>query len=341
MLGFLALVVDIGVLQLSHTELHAGTDAAALAGAGHLDGTTAGIDRAMAEAVHIASQNAMLGEPIRLDPTQVVPGYWDPEAKRFVPSADPERVDTLRVQTDVLEIGTFFAGAVFGRMFTETDAVSVARAVQRTGTGAVDCYLPIAVPDCFLGSEGIEDIDLRMVSANDDNVGWARVNSHPNASYIRQQLRGACDGERATVDDLVGLENGLVESALSEVRRQIEDSDAYWDEERWGSLPPPMGSDDGSSDGESKSTLHDYGRVIEGPIILYETPGGTCGSDTQFNGLHPITGFAWGVIHDVDDHGEGKNIRARLDLSWDYEFGTGGGGADTNVLYREPGELVY
>jgi hypothetical protein len=338
MLGFLALVVDIGVLQLAHTELQAGTDAAALAGAGHLDGTPDGLDRAVDGAVHIASRNAMLGDPISLDPTQVVPGYWDPDNQHFVPSTDPEKADSLRIQTDVLEIRTFFAGGAFGRLFTETNAISVARAAQRPGTGVVECYLPIAVPDCYLDREGIEDIDMQMVSANEDNVGWARVNDRPNAGYLREQLGGACHGDRASVNDLVGLENGIVESALSEVRRQIEYSDTYWDAEQWGLQPPPMGSE---SSGGSESTLHHYGRVIEGPIILYETPSGSCGSENQFNGMHPITGFAWGVLYDVDDHGGGQNIRAKLDLSWDYEFGAGGGGIATNVLYREPGELVY
>jgi len=339
LLGFLALVVDTGVLQLAHTELQAGTDAAALAGTGYLDGTAAGLEQAVSSAVRVASENAMLGNPIPLRPDQVVPGYWDPEARQFVPWADPAKVDALRVETDVLQIRTFFAGGVFGRWFTQTNAVSVARAAERPGTGVVECYLPLAVPDCYLDREGIEDIDMQMVSANDDNVGWARVNDRPNAWYLREQLGGQCDGSRATVHDMVGLENGLVESALSEVRRQVDISETTWDAERWGPMPPPMGTLE--SDGDSQSTLRQYGQVIEGPIILYQTPSGSCGSDNQFTGMQPITGFAWGVLYDVDDQGNGQNLRAKLDLSWDHEFGVGGGGLATNVLYREPGELVY
>ena len=53
-----------------------------------------------------------------------------------------------------------------------------------------------------------------------------------------------------------------------------------------------------------------------------------------------LMGFAWGVVYDVDDHGTGKNLRVKLDLTYEYDGGTAGGGTG-NVTFQKSHQLVY
>jgi len=338
MLGFSALVTDIGVLQYGHAQLQAGVDAAALAGVAYFDGTHEGVELAVAKAKYIASQNEVLGQPIDLGSYDVFPGYYDPDRDRFITTWEPSLANALYIDGDVTNIRTIFALAAFGHHFMQTKATALAKAVQEPGVGYAPCYLPVAVPDCYLGVNDIEDYALRMISSNDDNAGWARVGASPNADYVKAQLGGQCESGPASVFDLVGLQNGQVTSALQTIDSLIEKSDQTWDTDKWGPIPPPMGTFP-EENGEV-SSVQNYGNVIEGVVILFNPDGGICGASTQFNDFAQITGFAWGVIYDVDAHGDGKDIRMKLDLTYEYEGGTYGGGIATNITYKNIG-LVY
>lgn len=57
LIGFLALVIDLGHLYIAKTELQNGADAAALAGAKELNGTASGVASAVTMATGIAAQN--------------------------------------------------------------------------------------------------------------------------------------------------------------------------------------------------------------------------------------------------------------------------------------------
>lgn len=57
LVGFLALVLDLGHLYIAKTELQNAADAAALAGAKELNGTASGVASAVTKAVEIAKQN--------------------------------------------------------------------------------------------------------------------------------------------------------------------------------------------------------------------------------------------------------------------------------------------
>lgn len=57
LVGFLAMVIDLGHLYIAKTELQNGADAAALAGAKELDSTPAGVSRAIAMAQDLAGRN--------------------------------------------------------------------------------------------------------------------------------------------------------------------------------------------------------------------------------------------------------------------------------------------
>ena len=68
--------------------------------------------------------------------------------------------------------------------------------------------------------------------------------------------------------------------------------------------------------------------------------GGTCGDDIQFNQNQTLTGFAWGVVYDVNTQGSNKNIRMKVDFTNLYMVGTQPGPLPSNILYNAPPILV-
>ncbi|MBW1879529.1 MAG: hypothetical protein JRJ84_14295, partial [Deltaproteobacteria bacterium] len=207
------------------------------------------------------------------------------------------------------------------------------------------CYLPFAIPECFLDDVDAELMELRMSSAGVDNTGWANPYGAVNDTSVLAQLDGQCDQEPAEVEEPVYLQNGQMNTAYQRIREILDSNSEVWDAAKWGPLPPQMGSADDPEAEEPKhsvSTVTNYGGVIQGPIIIFEPGGGECGASTQFNQTAPITGFAWAVVYDVDDQGSEKNLRVHLDLTYEYEYGGGPGGADgANVIWQDDHQLVY
>jgi hypothetical protein len=347
LIGFTALVVDFGMLQVERTQLQGALDAGALAGVGYLDGTEAGVFLAVEMAREFAAANTVMGEPVDLGYHDVMPGYYDVEQDHFVSSWDPEQVNALYVESELQGIGTFFAGAAFGIDFLSVQRSSIARRGTYYPAGKAPCFLPFAVPECFLDDpEGAEMMALRMSSANIDNTGWANPHEEVTDTGVANQLGGQCGSDPAVVGESVYLQNGQMNSAFQLIHDMLETSTDPWDTSKWGALPPPMGSED---DPEaipgtkySVSTVEPYGNVIQGPIIIFDPRGGECGASTQFNQTAPITGFAWAVVYDVDSKSMEKNLRVHLDMTYEYEYGTGPGGTDgSNVVWQDDHQLVY
>jgi len=337
-LGFAALAVDIGVLEYAHVQVQSGVDAASLAGVGYLDGTSAGMAKAQEMAITVAGRNQVLGNPLQLTSDDVVLGHYDAGDEHFWATTDPSRVNAVYVHVDVTNLPSIFAGAAFGKMFLDTEAHSLGRNLQRPGAGKTPCFLPIAVPDCYLHTDSIDSYALKMSSAQDDNAGWASLVGNPNASGVKEQLAGQCAQAPATVDMTVYLNNGEISTVLAKVDDMLEHSDQSWDPVKWGPEPPPM---DGTGPDRGTSTVHHYGSVIEGPVVVFHPAGGECGSATQFNQDAPVVGFTWGVIYDVDAHGSGKGIRMKLDTIHPYHVDSNvGGGVASNITYTDM-NLVY
>lgn len=169
-MGFLALVVDVGLLQATQTELQAGVDAAALAGTGYLDGTRTGLETARKMTVAVAAQNTVRSKPIQLDASQdVLLGYYDGETGKFVESTDPEEITAVYVEKDVNDVATHFASAAFGQRFMKTRAHALSNRTD-SGVGKASCYLPIAIPDCYFDGSMLP-FAARMTSAQNDNAG--------------------------------------------------------------------------------------------------------------------------------------------------------------------------
>lgn len=102
LIGFVGLAVDLGYMYVVKGQLQNAADAAALAGAAKLDGTTSTIQTdARTEAVSFALKNKAAGQDVTIDPNagnavtgDVVVGNWDPSRPqspqdlRFLPTAD-------------------------------------------------------------------------------------------------------------------------------------------------------------------------------------------------------------------------------------------------------------
>jgi hypothetical protein len=166
-------------------------------------------------------------------------------------------------------------------------------------------------------------------------VGWARPNGTPNASWTRSQIEDCeADGD-AAVGDPVGLQNGVVTSALDALAARVDSSATTWQESRWGTLPARLS---GSSIGVAK-----YGHTYEGPVIVFDGGDEYChGSGGSFNHSQPLKGFLWGAIYDVKNSGSSasRTIKMRLDTSSGYNAGTQGGGPDYGVVTHFPPRLV-
>ncbi len=235
-------------------------------------------------------------------------------------------------------MSTSFANVAMGTPQIAAMARSTAMSPVGGSAGAVGCYIPLAIADCLFDEyspEELESLEFTLNPAGVDNVGWARVGASPNASFLKNQI-GNCeqDGD-AQVGDQVGLQNGVVSSALSELVSAVEDSDTTWNPD-WGPMP--------SRASQSAISSSDYGHTYEGPIIVFDGGDEYCeGSGGPFNQYETIVGFAWAAIYDVRTKGgaSNKNIWVRLDpMGGHMEGRRGGGEVDGGVLAPAPVRLV-
>ncbi|MFT7520349.1 MAG: hypothetical protein ACI9MC_002494 [Kiritimatiellia bacterium] len=204
-----------------------------------------------------------------------------------------------------------------------------------TGASEVDCFLPIAIPECYLDKyteAELGEMVMRLSPAGSDNIGWARVGGSPNARWISDQLGDQCQDGAVRIGDSVGLNNGVIASALTKIDRQIEGSATSW--EHSDETPRQF----------SNSSVSNFGNTLEGPILIVNTNSAYCNSGGgSWTGSVNVSGFAWGVIYDVASKGKAakKNIGLSIDLSREHRVGTRDGGPDVGVLSnRESGRIV-
>ena len=117
LVGFASFSIDMGYIYVSHGEMQAAVDAAALAG---VSAPPESQSLAVARATEVSGANVVAGHPVVAGTLQVEVGYWEARTSSFsLPIGDelaaPNAVHVIGGRT---EIPTFFAG-VFGVNHTD------------------------------------------------------------------------------------------------------------------------------------------------------------------------------------------------------------------------------
>jgi Flp pilus assembly protein TadG len=185
MVGFIlciALVVDLGHLHNVKVQLQRAADAAALAGAGQLDGSSsqdshaATVAKATAALNRVGNKTGLSSAGGWVDDASIIVtlGTWNPdhnETTRFTsPAATPNTANAVKVTATMLVPHYFF-------FFTDgttivTDAIAV--------DSHEDTAMPIALLSCIPSTSGIgstiEDIRLYKFSTDPtDTAGWTAL----------------------------------------------------------------------------------------------------------------------------------------------------------------------
>lgn len=143
LLGFAALSIDIGLLYHARTEAQRTADAAALAGAGAMLQSPGDLNRVRATVIRFASANTIRGDSVVLLPEDV----------EVLPDSQLVRVRIVRSADRGSGVPTLFARALG---FREINVQSEAWA-SSFPAGAVNCLLPLAIPDRWSEGPGLSN----------------------------------------------------------------------------------------------------------------------------------------------------------------------------------------
>lgn len=345
LLGTASFSIDLGQVRVEQAQLQYVTDQVAQAGVAYLDGTSEGLAAADAGVRYVAGYNAVMGRSVTLD--SITTGQWttffpedgSDETSDLVLVGDPIDVDAIQVVSSTV-IPTYFAGLLLGADGIPIRASAIA-VRQAQAAGSVDCYMPLAVPDCALTehtSEDVADFEFKLSPSGIDNAGWSQLSSlgSPNAHDLRSQLSDCRASGDSWTGDNVWLGNGTDTSVLKEIVSQLKAGEDVgsdygthpWDDEVYGEMP---------SQHPNSALGGSYGNVFEGPVLVFEGTADYCAGHGKWNEHDmPLTGFAWGALYDVNDHGHDKFIRMRIDTVREHDFGTSTGGDDYGVVTYAP-----
>lgn len=328
-LGFGALAVDIAYVRVANAQLQSAVDSAVLAAAGRLDGTADGVDAARQLAVDIVALNVVVGGHT-LDPDDLLFGHAD-EDGAFVPlgAADADQINAVRVDANHKGLNAVLAGAAFGKNKLTTAARAMAVRPVGGPASAVDCYLPIVLPDCHFDPNATTNPGPEYITPkndNDDNMAWA-THVGGNANAVKSHLQNEFCTDTIGIGDDMHLTNGSLATALQTVADLLNDtgSDIGGD---W----PLENFPDGVPDERLPGSMVDdssWGRVLGGPIAI--VTGFDC-NNPKFNKAHEIVGFTWGFIYDVHKHKGDMGMMLQLDFVNEYDAGSGVGGDMGNII---------
>jgi hypothetical protein len=206
---FVAMVMNIGMYMTARAELQNASDAAALAAAGSLDGTGAGLALARQHATTFSGDHAVTSQPVTIDPLSDVqfgrwhfrPGdcvYGGP-SPCFEPLGDPEKVTAVRVTNGRDGLGAHngpLAVLMSGVLGRETLSISSEAIAVGAGQGIVDCTLPFAVDETLImdGGKlrcGEDPPPLVFKNDKDDTIGLVDVagETTPTPPWTAETIR--------------------------------------------------------------------------------------------------------------------------------------------------------
>lgn len=315
LLGFTALSVDVGLIRVVATEMQATLDAAALSGAGELDGTLEGIARARTTAIDIAARNRVLQRTVTLEADNVEIGTYDPASASFVlfaPGQDPLLVNAVRIVHVDPPLSPVLGGVAFGANPYPVGGSTLSVRPRAAGpAGSSDCFVPLAVPDCHLAGvpagQNPPPFVFTFNPSPTDSIAWGNPDANPNSNFLKGQIENPCTGPQIAVGDLMQVNEGVHNSAnkaIADVLNGASANPTFWDTALYG--PQPL------RQGDSSVTPANYSHTFEGPVALVN--GGANCAAVSFSGALPVTGIGWAVIYDIVDKGGNKRIHMQLDL---------------------------
>lgn len=342
LVGFSALSVDVGYVRVAQTQLQAAIDASALSGAGELDGTLAGISRAEATALSIAGMNPVVGTTLAITAADVEVGAYDDDAGTFTAwnGVDPaDTVNAVVVDHQPPQFASILSAIAFGIVGYDLQAAALAVRPVAAGTAkSAECYLPFAIPDCWLaGLPPDTNPDPKMFmfgNSGIDTVAWGDNDGNPSTTEVRNQIQGQCDDDPIAVGESMYVNEGIHNAALSEISNILNDASSIeptdWDTTMYGPTPLRDGIE-ANTVAQSNVTVPNWGHTLEGPVALVDA-GDDC-TTLSFTGTMEITGIAWAVIYDVKNQGNPKNVWIQIDVVNEHEiWGTVTEDEDGNVL---------
>jgi hypothetical protein len=243
-------------------------------------------------------------------------------------------INAIRLTREHDNITALLSSAAFGNGTLGSTATATAVRPFNWGATAVDCFLPIALPDCNYDPDATVNGPASFVSGAStlgDNVGWANV-GNVSGKTVRTQLRGTCEGGVIEVAEVMNLQNGMITKALAEIGDYLATgtgSTELWntdnfDPVRQGDAQTITG--DYASDSEVNLPGDNMTYIIGGPIAIVDMegePGAGCGEDAgDWNAPTEILGFTYGFIYDDVLDGNFKGMFVQMDFVNKYDFAT-------------------
>ncbi len=233
MLIMAGVAIDMGVLVTVRNELHRATDAAALAGAGHLAFDDTVFPVARANAVAYGASNPTRFGPVSLNANgsngasgDVVLGVWNNGV--FTPSLDGSVVNAVLCRTTQTFPTSFLRLAGLTTMSMSAQSI----AVSNPPNTAPACVFPIGVTTCqFVGPQGYSSLgcgtavtfatssgQVPGTQAGTNTGAWVNLTGGtPNGPYLQQAIAAAANGTCASnpvAGESVGANNGMIQSVV-------------------------------------------------------------------------------------------------------------------------------
>lgn len=296
--AFLALVLNIAHALDNHAQMLAAADSAALAGAGYLDGTAAGLAAAHVKGQEFAQAHKIDRDGITIDENtantstgDVVHGCWDDKTSvankgtAFTPYPDAVKCPTARdVNAVLVRNGQDGSGSHNARMqtyfgyFVNKSDVAVHGEGVAVGGGPCDsCAIPVTFAACQI-LDAANNLNctqiLRFSDANVDQIGLTSLSSTDPAS-TSNVIDAACPAGKAPACVCPG-------GAPPPCCRDVSDLSGDINVANGNNLNCNM----------ADAFAQYVGQKISVPILDFPCDTSSSPPNVQFNQPHAIVGFA-------------------------------------------------
>lgn len=305
-MAFFSMALNMGILMDSRAQLQNASDSAALAAARSLNGEASGLTAARAAADAYSRQHTAAGEEVLIDASgsDLLFGRWHHDAEDCVfgdsgddcfeelDTDEPRKITAVKISNGRDDEATHNSaidlpfGAFVGKETGKVDSSAVA---VGAGGAAVECSLPLVVPECKIvdGANKMkcDGAPHRMTfsNANSDAVGFINLyyptdTQAPSGEFAADVIRNRrCNSSHFRVGEAKmqnGNDFGKVIDALRGVTVQ-----------------------------GNKETVSGQCLIGESQTLAVSDAG--CPSNPIFQGVHEVVGFVKATIVAVTDN-QGK-----------------------------------